>query len=229
MTALVFLSITLGGVGAVAFRRTNRRSRQRRWEAAVLALGGELARSVRGGATLSEAFAAASLDHGGPLAGELESIQARLARGASLDEALCAAGSPASGASVPGAPEPGAASDGRRSLDDRRSWRVLIRACRLGEGSTGDAASVIDGAVASIVDDLELADETAALTSQARTSVWVLAALPVVGAAVFALVDPRVAGVLTTTGPGRVCLVVGLSLDAAGLWSAGRIVDRSMR
>ncbi len=201
-------SVVLGLVAVVVLvvRRSADRRRVRSAGLAVVTLGGDLARSVRSGRTLVEALDDARSHHAGPLAPHLDEIHTRLARGASLDESLEAV-----------------------SRSGPASFAVLVRACRLGERSAGDVAVVLDGAVASIGDEQELEDETAALTAQAWTSVWVLAALPLVGAAVFASVDPRVAGVLTSTGAGRVCLLVGVALDAAGLWCAGRLVARTVR
>ncbi|MBU6216196.1 MAG: hypothetical protein KGR17_06285, partial [Acidobacteria bacterium] len=75
----------------------------------------------------------------------------------------------------------------------------------------------------------EVADETSALVAQARTSTAVLAALPVLGAVLFALVDPAVAHTLLATPVGAACMVVAVVLDATGLVVARWLVARSLR
>ena len=57
------------------------------------------------------------------------------------------------------------------------------------------------------------------LSAQARLSAMVVGASPLAYLVFSALVDPGSVGVLVGTGPGRVCLVVGLLLEAlAALW-----------
>jgi len=206
VSVLVVLLVPAATAVAVVLRRSSDRRAGRDATLAVLTLGGDLARSVRSGCTLVEALASAREHHHGIVGGELEVLHARLVRGGDLDHVL-----------------------GVAARSDCAPFAQLVRACRLGVASAGDLATVVDGAVASISDEIELSDETRSLTTQAWTSVWALAALPLVGAAVFTLVDPRVADVLVSTGPGRVCLVAGVVLDGAGLWGAGRLVRRAVR
>ena len=83
----------------------------------------------------------------------------------------------------------------------------------------GGAADAIDGLASSLRQRLDAADDARALSSQARLSAVVVGAAPI-GYLVFSsLVDPRAVGVLVGTGVGRVCLVIGLALEAlAALW-----------
>ena len=76
----------------------------------------------------------------------------------------------------------------------------------------------------SLADRLEVADELRSLTAQVRLSAWVLAALPVVGAAGFSLLDPGVVRVLLATRAGWACLVVGAVLETGGVVVVRRLV-----
>jgi tight adherence protein B len=78
-------------------------------------------------------------------------------------------------------------------------------------------------------DRLEVADECHALTAQARLSAVVLAALPIVGAIGFSVLDPQVGRLLLTTPAGWACLVIGGCLDLAGLLVVRRMVGSVVR
>jgi tight adherence protein B len=83
----------------------------------------------------------------------------------------------------------------------------------------GRAADALDGLAASLRERLGAAAEARALSSQARLSAMVVGAAPMGYLAFSALVDPSSVSVLLTTATGRVCLAVGVVLDAlAVLW-----------
>jgi tight adherence protein B len=111
----------------------------------------------------------------------------------------------------------------------RSSIRSLAHACRFAADHGGDLAVALDGVSVAIGDQLEVADETSALVAQVRTSTAVLAALPVLGALLFALVDPAVAHTLLSTPVGAACIVVAGVLDALGLVVARWLVARALR
>jgi tight adherence protein B len=83
----------------------------------------------------------------------------------------------------------------------------------------GRAADAIDGLAASLRHRLDAVAEARSLSAQARLSAVVVGAAPLGYLAFSALVDPSAVTALVDTGTGRVCLVVGLGLEAlAGLW-----------
>ena len=83
----------------------------------------------------------------------------------------------------------------------------------------GRAAGAIDGLATSLRHRLDAIAEARSLSAQARLSAVVVGAAPLGYLAFAALVDPGAVDLLVTTGVGRVCLVVGLGLEAlAGLW-----------
>jgi tight adherence protein B len=186
--------------------------RRRRRAAAVEAardlprLAADLGRSLRGGTTLRTALEEQASQRPGPLGVEVGQVVGRLQRGVALDESLATW---AASSAVQGVP-------------------LLVGACRFGVDHGGDLARALDGVAASLHDALDVGDEVRALASQARTSAWVLVALPPAGAVLFALVDPAVASVLTSRA-GVGCLTVGAALDAVGAWVSARLVRGALR
>jgi tight adherence protein B len=189
---------------AVGSRRAGRKARATDLAAATLA--GDLAGSVRTGATLTTALAEAATA-AGPLGEQVGAVLDRTRRGWSLDDSVAE----------------WARTSGRSSI------RSLAHACRFAADHGGDLAVALDGVSVAIGDQLEVADETSALVAQVRTSTAVLAALPVLGALLFALVDPAVAHTLLATPVGAACMVVAGALDALGLVVARWLVARSLR
>ena len=83
----------------------------------------------------------------------------------------------------------------------------------------GRAADAIDGLASSLRHRLDAVAEARALSAQARLSAVVVGAAPLGYLAFSAIVDPGAVTTLIDTGVGRVCLVVGLVLEAlAALW-----------
>jgi len=185
------------------------RSTRAREDRELPAVAAALARSVRSGATLVDALdeVATSVAAGYPWAKELREVSAAVQRGARVDEAL--------DRWRDRSPEPGVA--------------LLVAAARFGHAHGGDLAAALDGAAVALLDQVETADEARALASQARASAGVLAALPVLGALGFSLLDLRVGRTLLTTPAGLLCLVVGASMEAAGAWVLSRMVRSALR
>lgn len=167
----------------------------------------DLARSVRSGSSMHTAFGVVSDRAGGLLGPELRSVAHAIDRGRSLDAAL----------------------GEWQERTEVSGVDLLVGACRFGVRHGGDLTRALDGVAAALLDALEVADETRALVAQARTSAAVLLALPPLGAALFALADPAVAGVLLGSTAGWLCVVVGLGLDALGALVSGRIIGSALR
>jgi tight adherence protein B len=83
----------------------------------------------------------------------------------------------------------------------------------------GRAAAALDGLATSLRARLDAAAEAHALSAQARLSAVVVGVAPL-GYLVFStLIDRRAITVLLATGIGRLCLAIGLGLEAlAALW-----------
>jgi tight adherence protein B len=173
------------------------RGRARRRFAVELPGGLEqIASHLRGGGTVAQGLAALA-DGTGPLAGDAHRVMARTELGLGLPEAL-------------------AAWPTERELPEvRAAAGALVVAATMG----GRSAAALDGLAASLRDRLGVAAEARSQSAQARMSALVVGGAPLAFVAFSAMADPTAVELLVTTAVGRVCLVIGLSLEAlAGLW-----------
>lgn len=182
--------------------RTERRRAARELPGAV----SDLARSVRAGATLEVAVREVAVNAGGVLGRELRGAVSLLDRGLGIDRVL----------------------DLWRRATVLDGVDLVVAACRFSSRHGTSAAQALEGVGAALVDRIEVDDEVMALAAQARTSVVVLVMLPPVGAAVFGLIEPAFGDVLTGTTAGRVCLVVGLTLELLGVAVSRLMVRRAV-
>jgi tight adherence protein B len=185
-----------GVVGVPVALRLARSRRERRFAAALPAVLEQVGAELRGGGTVASAVErlASATD---VVATDLRRVHVRTQLGLSLADAL---------ASWPGDHDVSGV---------RASAGALAVAATMG----GRAAESIDGLAASLRDRLDAVAEAKALSSQARLSAVVVGTAPVGYLAFSSLVDPRSVTVLFASGVGRVCLVVGLGLEAlAALW-----------
>ena len=176
--------------------RLARSRRDRRFAAALPGALEQVAAELRGGGTVAAAVERLATANG-VVALDFRRIHARTKLGRSLADAL---------ADWP--PE-----------HDVPGVRAAAGALSVAAALGGRAAEAIDGLAASLRHRIEAAAEAHALSAQARLSAVVVGVAPLGYLAFSALVDPRSVTVLVATGVGRVCLVVGLGLEAlAALW-----------
>ncbi|WP_033415437.1 type II secretion system F family protein [Streptomyces canus] len=220
------LPVVAGAAGVPLLRRVRlareeRRVRERR-AAAVIALCAVVAGEVRAGRQPGEALVRAVRDFEGPGDG----------------------GAGGSGGSGPGAPESGGLGETQAAVLAAARFGgdvpgALAAAARRpgAEGLLGLAAcwrvAVDQGAgLAAGLDRLEGAlraerDQRADLRAQlagARSTAWMLAALPVLGLGLGTALGADPLHVLLHTGSGLGCLLVGGLLEGVGMWWATRIV-----
>ncbi len=88
----------------------------------------------------------------------------------------------------------------------------------------GRAADALDGMASSLRDRGAVAAEARSLSSQARMSAVVVGGTPLLYLAWSALVDRDQLHALVGTPTGRVCVVAGIGLEAAGAWWMRRIL-----
>lgn len=185
----------------------SRRGADAELEAQIPLLASTLARSAHAGAALVTAVddAAAALD--GPAGAAMVEVRDAVGRGVPLDRALA------------------------RWSERTRSEgaRLLVTAAGLGHRHGGDLGRAFDAVALVRLDAAEVAEESRALATQARTSAGVLVALPPFGVLCFALVDPTVLATLLGTPLGWCCLVLGASLDLAGAMVMRSMVRRALR
>jgi tight adherence protein B len=151
---------------------------------------------VRAGGTVTESVHVLT-GRAGPLASDLRRISARLRLGAPLVDALAAW------------------ADERPVAGVRAAAGALTMVTTVG----GSAAGPLEGLAASLRADEAAAGEARALSAQARVSAAVVGLAPLAYLAFSTMADPASARVLVATNPGRLCLLVGLALEAlAAVW-----------
>jgi len=187
------LAVVVAGPGALVLARSRR---ERAFAAGLPAALEQVAAELRGGGTVAAAvdrLAAAD----GAVAADLRRVHGRTQLGLPLAEAL---------ASWP-------------AEHDAPGVRAAAGALAVATTMGGRAADAIDGLASSLRHRLDAVAEARSLSAQARLSAVVVGAAPLGYLAFAALVDPGAVTALVSTGVGRVCLVVGLGLEAlAALW-----------
>lgn len=170
-----------------------------RYAAALPSALESVARSLRSGASLVGALAEAADATPLPLAADLGAVVTATRRGVPLADAL------------------------RRWAGARRlpPVRLVVASLSLGIETGGPQAQAVEGVAATLREQLALAAEIRASTSQARASALVISLAPLVFGVVAAAADPRSAAFLLRTPLGLACLAAGLCLDGvAAVWMA---------
>jgi tight adherence protein B len=173
-----------------------RSRRERAFSAGLPGALEQVAADLRGGGTVAAAVDRLAAGDGA-VAHDLRRVHLRTELGLPLAEAL--AGWPAE--------------------HDAAGVRAAAGALAVATTMGGRAADAIDGLASSLRHRLDAVAEARSLSAQARLSAIVVGAAPLGYLAFSALVDPAAVTTLVDTGVGRVCLVVGLLLEAlAALW-----------
>ena len=193
MVVLAVLAALIAGPAGLWFARARR---ERRFVVALPGALEQVAAELRGGGTVAGAVERLAEGHT-LVAPDFRRIHTRTQLGVSLGDAL----------------------SGWPAEHDAPGVRAAAGAFAVAAALGGRAADAIDGLATSLRHRLDAAAEARALSSQARLSAVVVGAAPIGYLAFSSLVDPRAVGVLVGTGVGRVCLVVGIALEAlAALW-----------
>jgi len=173
-----------------------RHRHERRFAAALPGALEQVAAELRGGGTVATALERVAASDS-PVARDLRRVHTRTRLGLSLRDALTA----------------------WPHEHDAPGVRAAAGAFAVAANLGGHAADAIDGLAASVRHRLDAAAEAQSLSTQARLSAIVVGAAPLGYLAFASLVDARAVSGLVGTGIGRVCLVVGLTLEAlAALW-----------
>jgi tight adherence protein B len=194
--------VALLAMAAAATAWTWRDRGERQSAAAIPDLVEAMARSLRSGASPSTALIEAHAVVAAPLRRDLDPVVAELRGGVPFAEALAR----------------------WRDRRPRAEVRLAVAALTLGSTGGGDRARGLDGVAATLRERQAIEGELAASSAQARASAGVVALLPLAFAVMGAVGGAGVADTLLGTAVGRVCLVAGLALDAAGTVWMHRIV-----
>ena len=185
-------AIGVGVAGPVGLRVARHR-RERLIAVAVPATLERIGSELRAGGTVATALAGVATGDS-VLAADAARIESRVRLGGALSEAL------------------------HSWSRERRAVGVEVAAGALALSATvgGPAADALDGLASSLRARLSVIAEARALSAQARYSAWVIGLAPIGYLVTTAAVDSRSVHVLVGTGPGRVCVVLGLALELLG-------------
>jgi len=157
----------------------------------------ELVRSLQSGATLTSSLSEAA-GGGGPLGADLKTLTGDLRAGAPVGTAL------------------------ERWKDRRPGTRVglVVAAVDLATMAGGELAGLLGSLAEALRDEEAVAEEAQALATQARASAGVIALAPLAFAVIM---TPFRSSGFIGSGSGLVIVIVGLTLDAIGLWWMWRL------
>ncbi len=198
--------IALAGllVGPVAVREVLTaadRRRLRRVADAVPSVAQMLASAVAAGLSLRQALVRAACDTPPPLGVELRRVSAEMDLGARVDDAL-------NGMAVR-LPDP--------------DLGLLVTAILVQRRTGGDLARALRDMSARLEERGRLARELRGATAQARATAWMVAALPVLGAALAEAAAPGLIARTVGTPVGATVVVASVALQAAGILMISRI------
>jgi tight adherence protein B len=176
--------------------------RQRALVASLPAALDAVARSLRSGASLSQALAeCASSGAESPAARRFVEVAGQVERGVPLERALARWRAEAGGAEA----------------------GLVVAALALAQGG-GDAARTVEGVAASLRARQSVREEVRVQSVQARYSAMVIALLPVAFTGWCIIADERAATFLLGSPAGWLCLAAGFGLLGIGGWWMARIV-----
>ncbi|MCB0951860.1 MAG: type II secretion system F family protein [Microthrixaceae bacterium] len=201
MNAAAIALIAIAGLGLVLRRHTRAAAKvDPRRELASFAA--HLARSCRGGLTVVEAASSAAPRLSGVVGESVSEVLSAVDRGLSLDtatrhwaDAALNDGDRARGRSDPGDVE------------------LLVSAIRFADRYGAGLPEAFDSVAVALMDRCEMQQEVAALTSQARASVLVLCALPVIGVVMVSVISPATIRALLWSPMGLTLVVAASLLD----------------
>lgn len=197
------------GVAMAGWRRGARARRAAADERELPHLLERVARHLRAGGSLAQAFAAATpppVAPGGGGAGGLAEAWREVARRSAsvgMVQALDEWADRARGAST-------------------SSTGLAVAALAVAAATGGSPARAVDGVASTLRSRLAVAEEVRALSSQARASAMVIALSPVGFGVLAAATDDRTAAFLATPA-GAALAATGLALDAVGAWWMARL------
>jgi tight adherence protein B len=198
-TELAAIALVLVGAPVLVVSARGRRTRL--IAAAVPNAVDRVAAELRAGGTIGTAIVGLAAGDD-VLAADFARLDARMQLGSSLDVALRAWAR-------------------ERPVEGVDAAAGALAVCASAGGRGADA---LDGLASSLRDRLAIVSEAHALSAQARLSALVVGSAPIVYLAWSMLVDPHAVHALFATSIGRLCVAIGLMLEALGAWWMRRII-----
>ena len=166
-----------------------------------------IVRSVRVGIPVSEGVRNVSREALEPTAAEFLILSDQLAIGVALDEAL-------------------------RDVAERNNlpeYRFFATALTLQAQTGGGLSETLENLADVIRKRVAVRKRAYALASEARTSTYILAALPIVTGGVLSLINPSYISLLLTDSTGNAVLGTAVGMLTTGTWVMRTIIARSLR
>lgn len=160
-----------------------------------------MAKSLRAGAGIFQALSFAASETPAPLGAELQRTLDNLRLGAEPEDAFVEM----------------AERIGSVDLD------IVATAIVVQRTVGGNLSEVLNNVNATIRERVKIQREVRVLTASQRLMGNLVAALPVLVAALFFAINPEVGELLVTTAAGRVALAVGIGFELVGLWLIRRL------
>ena len=164
-----------------------------------------VARFLRSGSSLAAALRDASLELDPSLRRELAIVLAGTARGRTLAESF----------------------DEWAQASRSPARHMVAAAMAVSHRVGGASAHTFDALASSLRARASARREAHAMAAQARASALVIGLAPLAFALVIAAVDPSLAASVVHSGGGRLCLIVGVAFEAAGLAWIRRLSRRA--
>ena len=187
--------------GAVALVRSADRRHLARVEGQLPGVAQQLAAAIHAGLSLRQALARAARDAPEPIRAELERAVAELALGGRLEGAL----------------------EGLAARVPAHDLRIMVTAILVQRRTGGNLARALADLSERIEERAQLERELRGATAQARMTAWLVAALPLAGAAMAEIAAPGTLARILGSGPGPALLVASTALYAVGLLWIRRI------
>lgn len=114
-------------------------------------------------------------------------------------------------------------------LPGAEGLRLLAACWRIGAERGGTFAPVLDGLASALRDEEAQREEIASQLAGPRATARLLAGLPVLGLAMAAALGADPLAFLFGSLPGLACLLLGIGLDALGLWWTAKLATAAER
>jgi tight adherence protein B len=164
-----------------------------------------MAAELQAGRTAEQAFRIAVASSGQPLAGQLAVATAALSEGADLASAL-----------------------GTHDLHAVPGLLPLAACCRLSAETGASLGAALDELAGSLREELRLAEEVGAQLAGPRSTVRLLAGLPLLALLLGWVMGTDPFSFLLGSLPGLVCLVAAIALECAGLAWTRRLMKNAL-
>lgn len=184
--------------------RLPRRGSKQAFESGAAEMLEGLARSLRAGLTIPQAFDELAGDAEHPAYVATKQVNLELSSGTRFEDAFAAL------AALPG-------------------MGSAVDAILLGAQGGGEEARALDSAAEAMRDRAAVRSEAQAQASQAKASAVVMGLAPLAFAGLTILGGGPSGAFLLGTFAGRACLIAALAMDATGLWWMRRLIDGAVR